>query len=90
MSDRIGIRQLREDLSKIVRRVERGEVVEITDRGRAIVRMVPARDAAGPLADLIAAGKVIPARARGPLPAPVKLRSYMSTEEAIDILRGED
>ena len=90
MTKRVGIRELREDLSKIVRRVERGEVVKVTDRGRPVVRMVPAHGASGPLADLVAAGKVVPARERGPMPAPLKLRSYMSTEEAIDILRGED
>jgi prevent-host-death family protein len=86
---RIGIRELREDLSKIVRRVERGEVVEVTDRGRPIARIVPAGPAGGALADLIAQGKVIPAREHGALPRPIDRASRMTTEEALEILRAE-
>lgn len=86
---RVGIRELREDLSRIVRRVERGEVVEVTDRGRPVARLVPAEPSVGPLADLIAAGKVTPARSRAPLPGPLDLPSLMSSEEAIDIQRGD-
>lgn len=38
---RIGIRELREGLSSVVHRVRQGEVVEITDHGHPVVRMVP-------------------------------------------------
>ena len=86
---RVGIRELREDLSRIVRRVQRGEVVEVTDRGRPVARLVPAGPLGGALADLVAAGNVRPARARGPLPEPLVLPSRMSSEEAIERLRGD-
>lgn len=86
---RVGIRELREDLSRIVRRVQRGEVVEVTDRGRPVARLMPAGPLGGPLSDLVAAGAVRPARARGPLPRPLDLPSRMTSEEAIDILRGD-
>ena len=85
----VGIRELRENLSRIVRRVRRGEVLEVTDRGRPVARIVPLELAAGSLADLVAEGTVRPARARGPLPAPLDLPSRMTSEEAIDILRGD-
>lgn len=85
----VGIRELREDLSRIVRRVRRGEVIEVTDRGVPVARLVPAGPALGPLADLVAAGRVIPAREAGPLPAAVERRSQMTTEEALDILRAD-
>lgn len=84
----IGIRELRENLSKIVRRVKRGEVLEVTDRGKPVARLVPVGDAVGSLAELVAQGKVRPARTRGPLPPPLDLPSRMTSEEAIDILRG--
>lgn len=40
---RIGIRQLKDrDLSRAIRRAQRGEEVIVTDRGIPIVRMLPA------------------------------------------------
>ena len=88
MTKRVGIRELREDLSRYVRLVQRGETVEVTDRGRSVARLVPA-EGAGPLADLVAQGKVIPARSRGPLPGPLDLPSRVSTDEAIDMERAD-
>ncbi|HSM64811.1 MAG TPA: type II toxin-antitoxin system prevent-host-death family antitoxin [Ilumatobacteraceae bacterium] len=40
--DRIGLRELRQDASELVRRVERGEQIEITVAGRLAARLVPA------------------------------------------------
>ena len=85
---RIGIRQLREDLSSALRRVRSGQVIEVTDRGRTVARIVPSAPLAGRLSDLIAQGKAHPPRSARPLPAPLKLRSRMTSEEAIDVLRG--
>lgn len=38
----VGLRELRQDASEIVRRVESGEEIEITVNGRLVARMVPA------------------------------------------------
>ncbi len=38
----VGLRQLRQDASELVRRVESGEEIEITVAGRLAARMVPA------------------------------------------------
>lgn len=89
MARRVGIRELREDLSRIVRRVQRGEVIEVTDRGQPVARLVPAGPLSGGLADLVAAGKLRPARVRGPMPEPLDLPSRMTGDEAIEILRGD-
>ena len=86
---RVGIRELRENLSRLVRRVERGEVLEVTDRGRAVARLVPVGAVAGSLTDLVLAGQVRPARPRGSLPQPLDLPSRMTSEEAVDLLRGD-
>ena len=39
----VGLRELRQDASEIVRRVEAGEEIEITVSGRLAARMVPAK-----------------------------------------------
>lgn len=52
----IGIRELRQQASKYLRDVERGEQIEITDRGRPIARLVPiGRETA--LERLVASGR---------------------------------
>jgi prevent-host-death family protein len=38
---RVGIRELRQNASAVLRRVAAGEIVEVTDRGRAVARIVP-------------------------------------------------
>ncbi len=39
----IGIRELRQQASKHLRDVERGETIEVTDRGRPVALLVPIR-----------------------------------------------
>ncbi len=43
--DKVGIRELRQNASAVLRRVAAGEVVEVTDRGRAVARIVPMHEA---------------------------------------------
>lgn len=43
MSTRIGLRELRQDASAIVRRAEDGEEIVVTVSGRPSVRLVPVR-----------------------------------------------
>jgi prevent-host-death family protein len=40
--DRVGLRELRQDASEIIRRVESGEEIEITVSGRLAARLIPA------------------------------------------------
>ncbi|HEX2161465.1 MAG TPA: type II toxin-antitoxin system prevent-host-death family antitoxin [Thermoleophilaceae bacterium] len=56
----IGIRELRQQASRYLRDVERGETLEVTDRGRPIARVVPIPPAAG-LEQLAASGRLTPA-----------------------------
>lgn len=39
----IGLRELRQDASDLVRRVEAGEVIEVTVSGRLAARLIPAQ-----------------------------------------------
>lgn len=40
---RVGIRELRQNLSKYLERVKRGETLTVTERGHEIARLVPSR-----------------------------------------------
>jgi prevent-host-death family protein len=53
---RVGIRELRQNATAVLRRVAGGEVIEVTDRGRAVARIVPMHEAS-PLEQLLAEGR---------------------------------
>ncbi len=75
----VGIRELRADLSRYLKRVREGEEITITDRGTPIARITPA-DGRSKLDELIAAGAVTPPVSRGPrtVPKPIKIRGGIS------------
>jgi prevent-host-death family protein len=58
-TDRVGVRELRQNLSVYLRRVKEGEALDVTERGRTVARLVPARETT--LDRLIAEGKARPA-----------------------------
>jgi prevent-host-death family protein len=43
MSNRVGIRELRQQASGVLRRVVGGETIEVTDHGHPIAKIVPLR-----------------------------------------------
>jgi len=58
----IGIRELRQDASKYLRLVEAGEVIEVTDRGRPVARLVPIPREETVIERLIREGRATPAK----------------------------
>ncbi len=54
---RVGIRELRQNLSVYLRRVRAGESLEVTDRGSSVALLVPLQDHASPLERLVHAGR---------------------------------
>jgi prevent-host-death family protein len=44
----ISIRELQQNLKRVMQRVERGQVIEVTRRGRAVARLSPLREKDGP------------------------------------------
>ncbi len=54
--ERVGIRELRQNATAVLRRVAAGEVVEVTDRGRAVARIVPMHETSR-LQQLLAEGR---------------------------------
>jgi prevent-host-death family protein len=70
---RIGVRQLQQNAGAALRRVRRGERIEVTDRGRPIAVLAPAVHG-GVLESLDAAGRIT--RGEGDLldlPPPIRL-----------------
>ncbi len=55
-----GIRELRQRASELLRRVEAGETIEITDRGRPVAVLAPLPDQR-PIDRLRASGDLVPA-----------------------------
>jgi prevent-host-death family protein len=55
--ERIGVRELRQNASRYLRRIENGETLEVTDRGRPVARLVPV-EKGSVLARLVAEGRV--------------------------------
>jgi prevent-host-death family protein len=54
----IGIRELRQHASRYLRAVQRGETIEVTDRGHPIARLVPIPRGGG-LEELAASGRLV-------------------------------
>jgi len=57
----VGVRDLKNNLSRYLDRVQRGEEVIVTDRGRPVARLSALDSSVDHLSDLIAAGVVRPA-----------------------------
>jgi prevent-host-death family protein len=72
--ERVGIRELRQNLSVYVERVKAGESLEVTERGRPVALLVPLPESRSALDRLIAEGRVIPAEGNlSDLPPPIKV-----------------
>ena len=84
----VGIRELRQRASELLRLVEAGESIEITDRGRPVAVLAPL-PGAGPLQQLRAVGDVIAARVElRELPPPLPLpRGHMAPSTVLARLR---
>jgi prevent-host-death family protein len=93
-SHSIGIRELRQHASVYVDLVEKGQTVDITNRGRLVARLVPARDAESPLERLVAAGIIQPAEDPGSLldiePAPPVPQGQPTASEILLQMREEE
>jgi len=74
----VGIRELRDGLSRHLAEVRSGHTLTVTDHGKPIARIVPI-EAQTTLERLIAEGKVTPAKRRKrPAPVPIKTEGPVS------------
>ena len=85
----VGVAELRQNLSRYLRRVQRGERLVVTDRNRPVAELGPPPTTGAALDRLIADGKVSRPLRRG-LPVPLELGGDpYALSRALDEVRGE-
>ena len=82
------MRELRNNLSRWLRRVREGEAFEVTDRGEPVALIPPLPDTDDPIAILERRGLIARRGDGSPFPQPT-LRSRVSTERLLAELREE-
>ncbi len=89
MSDRVGIRELRQDLSRYLRRVRAGESLIVTERRQPVALLAPWTDGTDPLEHLVAQG--LATRGTGDLLEiePISRRASDAGTRALEEERGE-
>jgi prevent-host-death family protein len=91
--ERVGIRELRQNLSVYVRRVrEEGRAYEVTERGEAVARLTPLEDRpTSRIEEMIADGRISPARrAWAEIPAPLPRRPGKPLSQVLQEMRDEE
>ncbi len=93
MSDSVGIRDLRQHASAVLRRVVAGQTVEVTDHGHPIARIVPLRP--GTLDQMVLDGRAIAGdggllRRLDELDLPRAASGTMTPSQALAELRADE
>ncbi len=90
--DRVGIRELRNYASRVVRRAQAGQRIVITVDGVPAAQIGPLDDgrSARTLDDLIAAGQVLPPRTSVPPPPPMPMPSPDGSSSTEILRRDRD
>ncbi len=85
----VGVAELRQNLSRYLRRVEDGERLLVTDRNRPVAELGPPPSTGEALDRLIAEGRVTRPMRRG-LPPPLRMDGDPhALSRALDEIRGE-
>lgn len=90
---RVGIRELRQNLSIYIDRVKEGETLEVTEHGHVVGQLGPVVREPGSLIDqMIADGRITPAsKNSGEWPKPVPLPpGVQSVTDTLLQMRGEE
>jgi prevent-host-death family protein len=89
VSATVGVAELRQNLSRYLRRVEHGERLLVTDRNRPVAELGPPASTGAALDRLIAEGRVS-RPIRRVLPEPLRLTGDpYALSRALDEVRGE-
>ena len=89
MSVTVGVAELRQNLSRYLRRVERGERLVVTDHNRPVAELGPPAGTSAALDRLIAEGRISRPVRRG-LPEPLRLTGDPhALSRALDEIRGD-
>jgi len=60
MAESVGVRELRQNASKLLKRVKAGESIDVTEHGRPIARLVPVKPS--PLEQMYLDGRITPGK----------------------------
>ncbi len=89
MGRTVGVAELRQNLSRYLRRVEKGERLIVTDRNRVVAELGPPPSTGEALDRLIAQAKVV-GPIRRSLPGPLIMDGDVrALSRALDEIRGE-
>lgn len=91
-SQRVGIRELRQNLSIYVRQVrENGQAYEVTERGEAVARLLPLEDRGSQVERMLAEGRITPATGHlAELPPPLHVAGGRSLSSILREQRDEE
>ena len=87
--DRVGIRELRQNLSVYVNRVLKGDTFEVTDRGHPVALLGPLPDASTALGRLVREGRAVPPAGDLLELGPPKGRPSTAASDALQEMREE-
>ncbi|MEW1723390.1 type II toxin-antitoxin system prevent-host-death family antitoxin [Streptomyces sp. NPDC093109] len=89
--DRIPVRELNQNTSAVLARVQRGESLEVTVSGTAVARLVPITTTQSLLDRLVAEGRATAPSMSGPFPLPPVLGDpAIDTGAEISAMREEE
>jgi prevent-host-death family protein len=88
--ERVGVRELRQNLSVYLRRVKEGERLEVTERGEPVARLEPIADVRDPIVRLEREGRIV-RRGSGDVSGvrPLKLELERPLSALLDELRED-
>jgi prevent-host-death family protein len=91
---RVGVRELRQNLSVYLEQVAGGTCFEVTERGRVVAMLIPVSPAASLVERLVSQGRAIPARRapaslRAARPVSVTTRQHRRIWAALDEVRED-
>lgn len=89
--ERIPVRELNQNTSAVLARVQHGETLEVTVSGTPVARLVPISRGRSVLDRMVAEGRATPPVASGPVPVPPVLDDPgIDTAAALVALRDEE
>jgi prevent-host-death family protein len=88
MKSTVGVGELRQNLSRFLRRVERGEHLVVTDRNRPVAELTPLREGRSAVERLVAEGRAVPPQNALDF-TPIKLKGQFTASDALREVRGD-